>query len=519
MSQPTCVIYDRLSRLHADEAPDHRINACKAYAAQRGWKVVHVATDTNVSGATRLEDRPGMREVLSWLPRVNYVLAAKLDRYARSVLEFQRLLKVAASTVTTVITADGMVSPENSSFIVNVLASFAEYEREMITARITESKKDLRSKGAHMGGIAPYGYRTIGGINKKTWAIDEPAAAIVRECADRLINHGASLVGLAADLNRRDILPPADHARQRDGRKVRGQRWHTTTLRDVLYTPSLRGWAIQAAPGKKRGALTNQPVLDAQGNPVSTGPAILDAETWTAVRDILDGKAKGRGTDRTGKALLLHVAECSDCAGPMYRQRRVSSEKDYGRYVCPNGVGKNSLHPSNAIAAPALEELVTADYLRRFGGMALMRWAEPDGSAVLHLSEVTGQIERLAGNLAQLDPAGPSARMAVGQLRALEARQRELQREATHAEGRWVDAGGTVGEAWESRSEAGRRDLLESLGARLIVRPVTPGAVRRFDAQRVTLTFEGPSWWRDRHTADAHLIALELEEELTHMTS
>jgi DNA invertase Pin-like site-specific DNA recombinase len=275
----TVVIYDRLSRLFAEEAPDHRIAACRAFAEARGWKVVHVATDTNVSGASKLEDRPGMREVLDWLPRTDYVLAAKLDRYARSVLEFQRLLRVAADTRTTIITADGVVSPENSSIVINVLAAFAEYERDMITARITASKEHFRAKGNHLGGLAPYGYQVTGPINDKRWAIDETAAAIVRECADRLINRGASLSGLARELNERGVLPPADHARQRDGRKLRGGRWHSTTLRDVLYTHAVRGWLVQATPGKKRSALTNTPVLDAAGKPVEVGPSILDGET------------------------------------------------------------------------------------------------------------------------------------------------------------------------------------------------------------------------------------------------
>ncbi|MEV7579814.1 recombinase family protein [Streptomyces erythrochromogenes] len=515
MSQPTCVIYDRLSRLFAEEAPDHRINICKAYAAQRGWKVIHIATDTNVSGASRLEDRPGMREVLAWLPRADYVLASKLDRYARSVLEFQRLLRAADSTHTTVVTADGVVSPENASIIINVLAAFAEYERDMITARITDSKKHFRSRGNHMGGLAPYGYVVTGPTNDKRWAIDEPAAAILRECADRLINSGASLAGMARDLNERGILPPADHARQRDGRKLRNQRWHTTTLRDVLYTPTLRGWAIQAEPGAKRGALTNQPVLDAEGKPISTGPEILDAETWSAVRAVLDGKAKGRGSDRTGKALLLHVARCSECDGPMYRQRRVVNEKDYTTYVCRAGVGKLGIHAPNVIVARQLQEMVAADYLRRFGSMTLMRWAEPDGSAVLQLSEVNGQIERLAGNLAQLDPNGTAARLAIGQITALEARQRELQAEAEHAEGRWVEAGGTIREAWASRDDEGRRALLTDLGARVVIRPATPGAPKRFDSTRVTPSFAGPAWWRESELAEAHLMAIALEEELT----
>ncbi|MBO1333792.1 recombinase family protein [Streptomyces sp. VRA16 Mangrove soil] len=515
MSQPTCVIYDRLSRLFAEEAPDHRITACKAYAAQRGWKVVHIATDTNVSGASRLEDRPGMREVLSWLPRADYVLAAKLDRYARSVLEFQRLLDAAKSTSTTVVTADGVVSPENASIIINVLAAFAEYERDMIKARITDSKKHFRARGNHLGGLAPYGYAVSGPVNNKRWVIDESAASILRECADKLINEGASLTGLTRELNERGILPPAEHARQRAGRKLRGGKWHSTSLRDVLYSPAVRGWLVQAVPGTKRGALTNQPVLDAEGKPVSAGPEILSAEVWSAVRAILDGKAKGRGGERTGKALLLHVAHCSECNGPMYRQRRAVNGKDYSTYVCRAGVGKRGIHRPNVIIARNVEELVTADYLRRFGTFELMRWAEPDGSAVLQLSEVTGQIERLAGNLAQLDPSGSAARVVIGQLTALEKRQAELQAEAEHAEGRWVSTGKTIAEDWAQRNEEGRRAMLADLGAQVVIRPATPGAPKRFDPTRISVSYQGPEWRRELNPAEAHLIELAMEEVLS----
>ncbi|MFJ8000169.1 recombinase family protein [Streptomyces sp. NPDC096310] len=512
MSPKTVVIYDRLSRLFAEEAPDHRIAACKAYAEQRGWKVVHVATDTNVSGASKLEDRPGMREVLSWMPRVDYVLAAKLDRYARSVLEFQRLLNAAKSTNSTVVTVDGVVSPENASIIVNVLAAFAEYERDMIKSRITDSKKHFKSRGNHLGGVAPYGYSVTGPINDKRWAIDETSASVIRECADKLINHGATLTGLTRELNERGILPPADHARQRDGRKMRGGKWHTTTLRDVLYTPSLRGWLVQSVPGQKRGAIYNQPVLDAAGSPVSAGPEILDGETWAAVRAILDEKSKGRGVERTGKALLLHIAECSECSGPMYRQRREVKGKDYSTYVCRDGVGKRGIHRANVITAHYLDELVAADYLKWFGGMALMRWAEPDGSAVLQLSEITTQIERLAGNLAQLDPNGTAARLVIAQLEALEKREVELRVEADHAVGRWVNAGVTVADEWERRTDEGRRALLADLGARVVVRPATPGAPKRFDASRVSVTFEGPAWARETDPATAELIVHTMEE-------
>ncbi|MFB7311474.1 recombinase family protein [Streptomyces sp. NPDC056192] len=514
MRKPTCVIYDRLSRLFAEEAPDHRIAECKRYAESQGWEVIHIATDTNVSGASKLEDRPGMREVLALLPRADFVLAAKLDRYARSVLEFYRLMDAAKSTRTTITTADNMVTPENSPLMIGMLAIFAAHEREAIKARITASKAHFRQRGNHLGGLAPYGYAVTGPINNKRWIIDEPAAAILRECADRLINHGGSLTALARELNERGVLPPAEHARQRDGRKLRGQRWHSTTLRDVLYTPAIRGWLVQATPGERRGALTNQPVLDAEGNPLSAGPAILDAETWSAVRASVDGKAKGRGAPRNGKSLLLHLAICSECDGPMYRQRRADNGKDYSTYVCRNGVGKQGTHRANVITAPYLEQLVTADFLKRFGSFALMRWQEADGSAVLQLGEISTQLDNLVGSLANLPAGGRAAQRATGQITALEARMTELEAEAAHAVGRWVDAGGTVADAWEQRDADGRRSLMADLGTRVAIRPATPGAERRFDPKRAAVTYAGPAWLRDADPLDIRRAEIELEEQL-----
>jgi DNA invertase Pin-like site-specific DNA recombinase len=516
MRQPTVVIYDRLSRLHAEERPDHRINACKEYAAKQDWRVLYVAIDTNVSGAAALEDRPGMREVLARLPHADYVLAAKLDRYSRSVLEFERLLRAADSTCTTIVTADGVVSPENSLVMSKFLAVFAEHERNMIKARITESKAHFRSRGNHLGGLTPYGYVVAGPVNNKRWAIDESAASIIRECADRLLNHGGSITALTRDLNERGIPSPADHARQRDGRPMRGTRWSTTTLRDVLYTPAMRGWLVQADPNaKQRSALTNQPVLDSEGRELSAGAAILSGEDWSAVRDLLDRKAKGRGVERSGKSMLLHLARCSECDGPMYRQRRKDQGNDYSTYVCRNGVGKHGAHRANVIVAGPVEELVTADYLKRFGGFNLMRWAEPDGSAVLQLSEVNTQIERLAGNLNMLNPGGSAARLVGQQIGALEKRQAELQREAEHSEGRWEATGRTVGEEWATRDAEGRRALLDDLGARIVIRPATPGKMRRFDAERLTVSFAGPAWWQDLEPDQAHLAAIAMDEALS----
>jgi DNA invertase Pin-like site-specific DNA recombinase len=497
MTQPTVIIYDRLSRLFADERPDHRIKQCREYAERRGWHVLHVAIDTDVSGATALEDREGMREVLARLPHADYVIASKLDRFARSVLEFERLTQAARAANATVVTADGAVSPETATLFVQMLAAFAQWERETIQTRIRDSKEYFRARGNHLGGLAPYGYRVVGPVNAKRWEIDPVSAEVIRGCADQLINRGTSLTALTHALNDQGTLSPADHARERDGRETRGTKWSTSTLRDVLYTPAVRGWMVQAVPGTRRSAQTNQPVLDGSGEPISVGPEILDAETWSAVRAILDGKSVGKGVERNGKSLLLHVARCSECDGPMYRQARTVKGRDYSTYVCPRGVGQRGEHAPNVIIAAQLEQFVTDDYLRRWGRFRLMTWREPDGAALLQLSEVTGQIERLAGNLANLDPNGRAASVVIGQIGALERRQTELSMEAAQSVGRWEATGRTVADEWAARGADGRRQLLGDLGAVVTVSPMRPGAPRRFDSSRADLAYSGPAWARE----------------------
>jgi hypothetical protein len=101
--------------------------------------------------------------------------------------------------------------------------------------------------------------------------------------------------------------------------------------------------------------------------------------------------------------------------------------------------------------------------------------------------------------------------MAITQLHALERRQSELRAEAEHAEGRWVDAGGTVAGEWGRRDDEGRRGLLADLGARVVISPPAPKAPKRFDPARVSVGFESPAWWRDDPAA-GNLAAIALEE-------
>lgn len=514
MRLPTVIIYVRLSRdSDTSTSVASQIAACEAYAAQRGWRVLFIAEDVDVSGASRLENRKGMARVLAALDQADYLIAAKLDRYARSVLEFSRLLRAADGCEATLVTADGALTPDTSRFMVNLLSSFAEYERDVIKARITASKKHLRTVGRWLGGAAPYGYKLIKRDGGTYLDIDHEAAAVVRDCAEKLTKHGASLTGLMHDLNARGVLSPADHARQRDGRKVRGAKWSTTTLRDVLITPAARGWLCQAIPGKPRGALNLIPVLDTTGEPHHVGPELLDPVTWTTVREVVDRRTLGRGKVRTGKALLLHVVTCSECTGPMYRQKRDVKGADYSVYVCKNGVGKAGFHASNIIQVSGLDRQMTSAFLARYGRFHLMTEVVTGGQDVSReIHETEEALDNLSGNLASLPAGGRAAQMVIGQIESLEDKLKTLlAADAVPTRTEWVRSDQTIADEWEARDTEGRNALLREFGAVASVTPLPKTAERRFTEARTVISIGGPAWLRDDPEA-GELAAIEAEE-------
>ncbi|MEU3233170.1 recombinase family protein [Nocardiopsis alba] len=493
------IIYVRLSREHdSSTSVDSQTAACHAYAETRGWEVILVAEDVDVSGATRLEDREGMAEVLDAMPRADYVLAAKLDRYARSVLEFSRLLSMTDDSGAVLVTADGTLGPETSRLIVHVLSAFAEYERDMIRTRIANSKAHLRKVGRWLGGAAPYGYRLVRRDGGAFLDLDPVSAPIVRECARRILEEGASLTSLMYDLNERGVPSPADHARHRDGGKPRGTKWSTSTLRDVMTTYAVRGWMMQAAPDGKRKARNLLPVLDEDGQPRMIGPELLDPATHEAVIAKLEARSVGAGVDRSGKSVLLHVATCAICGDLMYRQRRTERGKDFSLYICRTGATRGG-HKGNNVNASGVERATEAEFLKVVGRFEMVREVPTGGRDVSReLRETARSIDQLAGNLAALPPGGRAAQATIRQLTVLETKHAELEAQDAAPVGvEYVSTGRTVADEWHRRDTAGRNALLREYGVSVTVSPYVPGTPRRFDPSRVHVDVAGPSWWRD----------------------
>lgn len=173
----------------------------RAYAKALGLPLAEVVTDDGYSGASL--DRPGLQALLQSMEagEVGVVVVAKLDRLSRSLRhlldlytdEFEHrgvaLVSVAEQFDTS--------TPAGRLFF-QVVGSFAEFDRNLLTRRVSDGRKEKARRGGYAGGGAPLGYRAFRGTG--VLVVDEEGAATVRRVF-ALEVEGLSRRGIADRLN------------------------------------------------------------------------------------------------------------------------------------------------------------------------------------------------------------------------------------------------------------------------------------------------------------------------------
>ena len=186
-----CAVYTRKSTEEGLEQEfnslDAQREACEAYiASQRaeGWVLVpdHY-DDGGVSGATL--ERPALRRLLAEIEasKVDVVVVYKIDRLSRALMDFAKLVEVFDRNGVTFVSVTQSFNTTTSMgrLTLNILLSFAQFEREVIGERIRDKFAASRRKGMWMGGWAPLGYD----IKDRKLAINEPEAKLVRSIFTR----------------------------------------------------------------------------------------------------------------------------------------------------------------------------------------------------------------------------------------------------------------------------------------------------------------------------------------------
>ena len=277
-----CAIYTRKS---SEEGLEQEFNslhaqrdACEAYiASQRseGWALVRDQyDDCGISGGTL--ERPGLQQLLADIEGglVDVVVVYKIDRLSRSLMDFSKLVDVFDRNGVTFVSVTQSFNTTTSMgrLTLNILLSFAQFEREVTAERIRDKVKASRMKGMWMGGYVPLGYDVV----DRKLVVNAEEAAKVCMVFERFVEVGSTTV-LAREL-RRDGF----HSKQ-------GTLIDKGYLYRLLNNRVYRGEAVhrgKSYPGEHE--------------------AIIDARLWEQVHDIMGESPRKRANNsRTQTPALL----------------------------------------------------------------------------------------------------------------------------------------------------------------------------------------------------------------------
>ena len=161
---------------------DAQREACEAYiASQRseGWAAIREPYDDGgVSGGTL--DRPALQRLLADVEAglIDVIVVYKIDRLSRSLMDFARLVEIFDRNHVTFVSVTQSFNTTTSMgrLTLNILLSFAQFEREVIGERIRDKFAASRKRGMWMGGYVPLGYD----VQDRKLIINEAEAATVR---------------------------------------------------------------------------------------------------------------------------------------------------------------------------------------------------------------------------------------------------------------------------------------------------------------------------------------------------
>jgi DNA invertase Pin-like site-specific DNA recombinase len=193
-----CAVYTRKS---TEEGLDMEFNsldaqreACEAYVASQkaeGWLLVPDRYDDGGFSGGTLE-RPALQRLIADIEarRLDVVVVYKIDRLSRSLMDFAKLVEVFDRNNVTFVSVTQSFNTTTSMgrLTLNILLSFAQFEREVIGERIRDKFAASRKKGMWMGGFVPLGYD----VKNRKLIINEAEAATVRMIFERFIKLGSA---------------------------------------------------------------------------------------------------------------------------------------------------------------------------------------------------------------------------------------------------------------------------------------------------------------------------------------
>jgi len=344
-----CAIYTRKSH---EEGLDQEFNSldaqresAEAYIESqklRGWKMLPDRYDDGgYSGGTM--ERPALQRLLSDIDagKIDVIVVYKIDRLSRSLLDFTKMIEVFNEAGVSFVSVTQQISTTDSTgrMMLNVLMTFAQYEREVIAERIRDKVAAAKRRGKYCGGAPILGYDVD--RESKKLIVNPEEAKVVQYVFRRFIQLG-SAKKMGQELNEQGYRTKSWTTKK--GRVRKGVKWNTGHVYRLLNNRTYIGEIVhkdESYPGEHK--------------------AIVERKTWDKVQAVLaDNKPVKVSMARTRiVAPLKGVIRCGHCGcamGPTYTRK---NDRQYTYYICEKDAKRTASRcPLKRVPAGDIEQAV-----------------------------------------------------------------------------------------------------------------------------------------------------------------
>lgn len=476
-----CAIYTRKS---TDEGLDQEFNSLDAQRESaeafirsqqhEGWVCLPERYDDGGFTGGNME-RPALKRLLADIEagEIDCVVVYKVDRLSRSLLDFARIMETFEKHGVSFVSVTQQFNTTNSMgrLTMNILLSFAQFEREIIAERTRDKMSAARRKGKWMGGglvlgydVAPRGGRLV---------VNEEEAAQVRAIYELYLEH-------------RSLIPVV---RELDRRGWRNKRWITKKGNERGGAPFTKNTLFRL--------LTNVIYIGKVSYKGTIYPgehdAIVDAKVWKRVQELLRRNGRNGGKEVRNKygALLKGLLYCVPCNTAMVHTYTAKKNgRRYRYYVCLNAQQRGwDACATKSVNAHDLETFVV-DHIRGLGSdgeivaETIRQVREKSEKRMIELERERRTLERKLRRLhaklreLALRPAAPGSDASLtadrladlqDQIRSIEQRMTAIREEVLSLERETVDEGDLVkalsifDPVWESLNSRERHRVMHLL--------------------------------------------------------
>ncbi len=350
-----CAIYTRKSCEDGLEQEFNSLDAQRlagenyiASQVHENWRLISKRYDDGGFSGGNM-NRPALKELFEDIEagKIDMVVVYKIDRLSRSLFDFSKIVELFDKYGVSFVSVTQSFNTSNSSgkLMLNILLSFAQFERELSGERIRDKFAASLKKGMWMGGNVPLGYE----VKDRKLVINEKESQTIKLIYEKFLQC-KSCSEVTYFINRSGHRTKRRKLRN-DGGTSGGQMFDRNAVERILKSPYYKGYVRhkgQAYPGEHK--------------------AIIDEETWNEVQEIFRKSTEATPLRRrftpTTASFLQGVLKCS-CGAPMKNTYCCNHGLRYRYYTCYNHHRfKNCTSPYKNIPAESVERTVRDEILK-----------------------------------------------------------------------------------------------------------------------------------------------------------